>query len=174
MGDLDLLTNLMMEAHLKSALNNDNLSSSFVMQMASAGKSFTESMATALLSLGNLHGPVTQCRQVLYYMEEDQLQQALDAGMIIPGFGNAFYKDGIDPAWDDFVEMLKVDFTPYHERIEEISKRLSDKKGTTLYPNPASFTATVAELLNMPVGTEISLAVSARIPAWVEQWSGNR
>jgi citrate synthase len=173
MGNVDLLVKELMTAHVNSALDNDNLSSSFVKQMAAVGKSYTEAVASAVLSLGGTHGPTAQARQVLFNADNETIVQAIEEGVIIPGFGNAFYKDDIDPAWREFRSVLETEFPEVAARIEEVADILSSAKDKKLFPNPAVYTAATAHLMGMLPGTEIGLGVIARIPAWAQQWHEN-
>jgi hypothetical protein len=174
MSDVDHLYSLQQEAHANSALANDNLSSAFVINMARVGKSYTEAIATAILSLGNIHGPVKEAREILYRTDNSDIESALDSGLLIPGFGNAFYKDGIDPAWNKYEKELKLNWKEHADRIEAVRELIKTKKQIEIFPNPAAFTAVVAELLDVAPGTEISLAISARIVAWNVQWADNQ
>ncbi len=171
MSSVQELSGLMMKAHADAAANNDNLSSGTIKQMAIVQKSFLESMVAGLLTLGGTHAPIEQARQVLFYTDNEDIIAHIEAGFLLPGFGNAFYKDQIDPAWVDVEAKLKADFTSYAERIEEVTQILSEAKGKTIYPNAAAFTAAVAEILQMPIGTELSLLIQGRLFVWVDQWA---
>lgn len=174
MSDPRILFDAMSTAHMNSALNNDNVSSSVIQQMARVHKTFGEAIAAAILTLGNVHGPVPQARQILYYTADKLLIQSITEGYIVPGFGNSFYKDSIDPAWEEFEALLIKEFPERAERISEVSAMISEAKGRKIYPNPAAFTATVADLINLPFETEVGLVVNSRMQAWAEQWSAAR
>ncbi len=179
MSDVGRLMGLLADAHFDSAMNNEqNLSSSVVKQMGIALKTFPEAVASAVLTLGGVHAPVTQARHVIFNMENDDIVEAVASGMVIPGFGNAFHKDGIDPAWVDFEKALKEEEPDFAKRIDAVADIVNKAKGTNttnqLFPNPAAYTAAVAELLGMPEGTEVSLLVNARMRAWVLQWAEAR
>jgi citrate synthase len=173
MENKDLLIAELRLAHVNSALNNDNLSSNLVKQMAIVGKSFTEALATAILSLGDVHGPTYQARRMLFYTDRKSLIRAINDGVIIPGFGNAFYKDNIDPAWIDFRKILEAEYPENAKQIDEIAELLSKLKGKDLYPNPAAYTAATAHIMDMLPGTEIGLAIAARMGVWAKQWHEN-
>ena len=170
MSDFGKLYTLMQNAHKNSALENDNISSRFIKEMAIIGKSYTEAIAVAILSLGEVHAPVYDARQVLFHTPDAAIKMALEDGLKIPGFGNSFYKESIDPAWDDFVVELNKEWPEYASRLNEVTEIINTYKQLKLYPNPAAFTAIVAEILNMEPGTEISLFILARIFAWNQQW----
>ena len=171
---MDDLLAAMNDAHYHSAINNNNVSSAVIMQMALVGKAFPESVAAALLTLGDVHGPTAQARHAIYYATTDEIENDIEEDLIIPGFGNAFYKDSIDPAWAQFDMRLRAEFPDVAREIDRIADMISYYKKKKIYPNPAAFTATVAELQGAPLGTEISLLITARMPAWVELWAMNQ
>lgn len=171
----DTLMGLMMRAHMQSALDNDtNVSSITLRQAAAVGKGFPEAMAAAILMMGQVHGPLTQTRQLLFCTDNETILSFLEGGGILPGFGNAFHKEGIDPAWERVDEYITEFYPEVSARITEVADILSEFKGKTMYPNPGTFTATVAEILDLPWGTETSLAVMGRMPAWTKQYDESR
>lgn len=168
------LLEVMNDAHYTSALNNSNVSSAAIIQMAAVGKAFPEAVAAAILTLGGVHGPATQARSVIYYTDIADIANDIEDGEIIPGFGNSFYKDSIDPAWSQFDMRLRAECPDASYQIDRVSDFVSKGKGKKIYPNAAAYTATVAELQGAAFGTEISLFITARMPAWVELWAMNQ
>lgn len=171
MTDEMALLNLTLMAHTQAAKENTgNVSSHVLQQAAHAGKEFPESMAAAILTLGMVHAPITQARGVLFSMENDAIREALWDGARLPGFGNSFHKDGVDPAWQPVDEFLEQTFPEIHERIWDVSDIISNVKSKKVYPNAAAYTAAAAHLTKQPFGTEHAILLMGRVPAWVEQW----
>lgn len=172
MSERDQLLNAVMEAHLKSTMNNDtNVSSMALKQSAAVGKGFPEALASAMLTLGNVHGPITQARHLLYAADNDFIVSALGDGAILPGYGHDFHKDGIDPAWEEVNELMEDAFPKHHARIWEVADLIEKAKEQKIYPNPGVFTAATAEIIEIPFGTEHSIVVMGRMPAWTQQYA---
>ena len=89
-----------------------------------------------------------------------------DMGKKIPGFGNSFFKDSIDPAWFNVESLLQDRFPKVSARIEELGGFVTASIGTKLYPNAAMFTAAACSELGVVRGFESALFIIARIPAW--------
>lgn len=166
----DRLINVLMSAHLKAAMNNDNLSSSMVKQVASAGKTFTEAVAAALMTLGQYHAPVTQAREVLFNVNDEDIVELLREGKKIPGYGNSFYHDKIDPAWDELDTILLKEHEAIYNRINHVSDLICQEKGVRLFPNAAAYTAAVAHLMGVDWHVELGLVMLGRLPAWMQQY----
>jgi citrate synthase len=171
-NDQDRLLNVVLSAHLQPTINNDtNVSSTALKQSAAVGKGFPEAMASAILTLGNVHGPVTQARHLLYSAVNEEIITALEAGNYLPGYGNDFHKDGIDPSWEEVNELMEGSFPEHHARIWEVAGLIEKVKDRKIYPNPGAFTAATAEIIGLPPGTEHSIVVMGRMPAWTQQYA---
>ena len=163
------LLDLLRDAHQRAARDNPNLSSQLVVAMAQAGAPFEKAVGAALLSLGTLHAPVTQARRVLRRAQEYPgcIEDAVVGRKLVPGFGNSFYREDIDPAFLDLHAALPV-WGGWREVLIEGCKR------TERWPNAAAYTAIVAEIEGVPEGTELRLVIEARLPVWAELWSKHR
>lgn len=165
------LMNLTLTAHAVAAQNNEtNVSSMAVKQAAYVGKDFQTAMAAGILTLGNIHAPVTQARHLIFATDNEGIKQALEEGMRLPGYGNAFHKDEIDPAWEGVDEFLRSHWSQVHDRIHEIAGLIEEVKEKKLFPNAAAYTAATAQIMNTPWGAEVGLVVAGRLPVWSEQW----
>ena len=158
--------------HQSATLTNHNASSGALINAASCGARLESAVASALLTFGDIHGPATAARKLLYSTGNDAIIKKLEDEEILPGWGNAFYKKSIDPAFVPFDHLIREQYHEHHERLDKIMELIFKVTGKTLYPNAASFNAICAELLSMAWGTEIALVIVCRLPAWAKQYVG--
>lgn len=168
--DQERILQTLRRAHYTAATVNDNVSSAIVKQIARVGKPLPEAIAAALLSVGELHAPVTQARVLLFRGTDEQIEIELKSGRRAPGFGNSFFKDGIDPAWRDMDVLIEKEFQDTWKRLWAIAELIRSVKGKMIYPNAAAYTAIVAHHLNMAWGAEPMLVIMGRLPAWTDQF----
>src|SRR5687767_9248422 len=84
------LINAVHVAHCRSVVR-DNVSSQVVRAGAALGNPYHATIAAALLTLGGLHGPVTQVVELL--RRDDAVgfvDHSITYGRKIPGWGNSF------------------------------------------------------------------------------------
>ncbi len=92
-------------------MRNPSISHNAFLQAFEGSGSITQAIAAALLTTGRKHAPITEARGLLNIYRRDSLaatrivQQALMDNVKIPGLGNSFYKDEIDPL---FMESYEV------------------------------------------------------------------
>jgi citrate synthase len=156
------LVEALIEAHQTAALHNSNASSQ-IAQVATAGShDFSKGVIAAIASTGGGHAPLSQARQVYRYATQEWVAQQ----KIVPGFGNSFYKDKVDPAFENVLNILTEKFPSARKRIDELHGWV--KK---VYPNAALITAAVCEICEVPDGLESSLFILSRVPVWAQQVS---
>ena len=168
----ETLISLLVLCHQSAAMANSNASSAALGLASSAGASLWNSVAAALLTMGDKHGPVTKTREVIYRTCPESLRERIEAGEIIPGWGNAFFKQSLDPSWVRMDHLIRSKYTGHHEEIERVGKAIFKSKGIVLYPNASAYTAVVAEIIGLDHGTEPMLAIASRLPAWGAQFLG--
>lgn len=150
------------DAQRESAYRNrENASNVAAVHSAIASFSMTAALASAVLSTGGLHAPVLQARVLLF---RQPVPRELPEGRI-PGFGNSFFRDRIDPSWDKVVGILSKSYLAIWNMIQNWSDLLK-ASGRILFPNAAAFTAAVAELVHWPVGQELIMVIQPRITVW--------
>lgn len=165
------LLDLLAQGHNQAALNNNNSSSAILKEIAALGERFERAVAAALLSVGGtVHGPTEDARYVIFQATDEEIQERLDNGKL-SGFGNAFFKDQIDPAFIPFYEKLKEEEPDIWNRLERLADLIEERKGKRLYPNAAAATGIMAQLMNFAPGTEIGLLIQCRLGAWAQLWS---
>jgi len=160
------LLGLISDAHAGAAFTNDNISNAAVCLASKGAGDFGKAVIAGVSTLGRVHAPVTAARRMIYGTSARSFSARLESGKPIPGWGNSFFKDGIDPAFAEIDEFLRVHFPEDAKRLDDFTEIIEKKKGKKIYPNAAAYTAIVAELLGMPAGTEAVLVVSARLPVW--------
>ena len=151
----------------------DCASTTLIKSMAHLGKPFEESVAAAMLTLGGLHAPITQTQR-LWKTSPSQWHSYLDTwaeDMLphgpfrhkIPGWGSAWYKAEPDPLLQDFESLLPA------EVVDRLAERTTDVQlctGKVIFPNAASYTAIVADMLGFTPETAPVLVVMGRALAW--------
>jgi citrate synthase len=85
--------------------------------------------------------------------------------MKIPGFGNSFFKDRIDPAWSRVREIIAADFPNANARIEQLHGWMKEA-GKDVHPNAALYTAVICSELGMIPNSESAIFILARTAAW--------
>ncbi len=155
-------------AHVTSSTNNEqNASNVAVMVSAAASGSVANALVSAIAATGGRHAPVTQARRQLY---REKAPDKLPERWVVPGFGNSFFKDRIDPAWDSVVALLRS-----HANVWgpiETWQALFRAANKGVHPNAAAFTAAVAELVGWPEGLEPVLVIQPRISVWAAVFQG--
>ena len=79
------------DAHDMAARNNQNMSSGAAVNAFFGSGQLPNGIASAILTLGDAHGPIGPARFVYERFDERALKSAIEAGMKIPGFGNSFF-----------------------------------------------------------------------------------
>lgn len=153
------------DAHDMAARNNQNASSAASVNASIGSGQVTNGIASAILTLGDAHGPIGPARFVYERFDKLALESAIESGMKIPGFGNSFFKDRIDPAWSRVSELIKSDFPDANARINEIYGWLK-AMGKNAHPNAALYTAVVCNELHVIHGAESAIFILARTAAW--------
>jgi citrate synthase len=165
-----LLYSLFIEAHEESAIQNENASLHSLLNAGLTTGRLENGLAAAIMTLGGHHAPISEARTVYLTWTKEFIDTAVLAKMFIPGFGNSFYKDSIDPKWEKVAAHIK-EFYPQHDaRITEITQWLADNN-LKLFPNAAMYSAVVCEILAVVPGTEVALLIMARLPAWSLAWA---
>lgn len=174
------LVSMLTMAHYQAARNNKNNLSMVVAQTAYHGsQSYLQSLAAATLSLGGIHAPLQDARNLLRRMQKSSdgdfalyINGYIQNRKKIPGFGHSFYKDRIDPSFRDvYVEYANL--SGGDDLVWKLSNYIKYEcdrceRQIQIPPNAAIITAAICEFLNLQPGMEIAIAVSARVPAWIE------
>ena len=166
----ETLLDTLSSCHQNAAIVNNNASSAALMNAAVCNATFEHAVASALLTFGSKHGPTTAARDLLYVDTKEEIIERLEGGEILPGFGNAFYKKSIDPAFVPLDHLLRETYPQDNEKIDRVAKLIFKVKGRALYPNPAAYTAICSDLVGLMRGTEIMLVIACRLPAWSRQY----
>jgi citrate synthase len=161
----DTLLNLLVKAHQDAARNNPNASAELCKVATEGSGDFTKGVIAGLAATGGAHAPLGAARTVYKY----GFINYWDTGEKVPGFGNSFYKDKIDPAFVPTITHIKKYHTKYFERVVHLTNEIQKLMGKRLQPNAALITACVAEILEIPLGYESLIFMLARIPVWAEK-----
>lgn len=170
-ADLALLDALVL-GHRTAAKNNANLSKTVCIQASWGSGHFRQGAAAAILTLGLTHAPLTAAREVFELADLDQVTQQVKNGQIVPGFGNSFFRDHIDPAFKPVHMELGKNYERQYRRLEELTKAVWDG-GKKVWPNAALYTAVVCSAVGFPKGVEEVLFLLPRLPVWAEACLGD-
>lgn len=164
-GYLRALLNRVCLAHYQSAKENNCVSSAAVRNCNAGNPGTLNGIASAILSLGEIHAPVKRAREI-WLNKPNMLSTCLRLDCKVAGFGNSFFPNG-DPKWFPVRQHLKDHFPEaYGQLLAKEAIMLA--KSPTLYANAAMYTAITCELLQVPVGHEALLFILPRLPAWFE------
>lgn len=157
---------LLQWSHYQAALKNDNTSSAAAVAVFRASGDIGKAIAAATLTQGGLHAPIEMAR--IMFESPHMVDTRLAQGQKVPGFGNSFYKDKIDPSFSDLYETLSAEMK---QRIGEINYRPKLRK---LRPNAAIITAAACVQAGIPAGVGPMIFAYCRIPAWTRLCMGAR
>jgi citrate synthase len=159
------LLNACRRAHAETA-KRQNASTGGLVNAAQASRSYTQALAAALMTLGEVHAPVPKAVQLLQRPDPAAVaRNILAAGLRVPGWGNAFHKESIDPEWRGFADLLGVYRPDLDARIKEVTTELHEH-GKIIYANAACFTAATAIAVGLPAEASIYLVIAGRLSTW--------
>ena len=114
-----------------NACKRNNVSSVLIKILSSTGKGFFDSIIPAIISFGNLHGPIEQTYKLLIKDEQELnklVDRALKNNKKIPGWGNSFVKGKRDNLWDNCDKILEINHKELYKKIKFITNKLKSKK----------------------------------------------
>lgn len=163
------LLNLCLDAHSQS-VHRDNISTAVLRNAAVGSLSFSTAIAAALCSIGGIHAPLLQS---FYFLQRpmSEIEQHLELGHFVPGWGNSFEKQGIDPLWQPVADYIAQNFPELGQKIEGITLSLHNH-GKQIYVNPSSLTAAVAIILDIPPEIVCWLFIQGRLSGWAQVFYG--
>ncbi len=156
------LLDITMEAQRNAAANNTNMSKVAAVQAWQGSGSYVQAVCAGLLTTGLRHAPLQAARKTF---RSSPLQIEVDAAndRIIPGFGNSFFKDRIDPSLQPVMdELMKF---PGGRKITELRDAMW-RANRKVWPNAALLTAAVCDTIECPEGVEEFFFLTARLPVW--------
>lgn len=189
-----LLMPALLDAHYRAASNPSISNQTFLMVAEGSGNP-VQAIAAAILSIGDKHGPLTKTRELMSFFAVDYqrgqgvIRNMLQDNVKIPGIGNSFFKDKIDPAFQEVYdlyleaskEITRQDqslLEQYAMEVNEsiLSRRKYDAKKPIgfIYPNAAGITAAICILLHAYEYMEISFFLAGRAQGWIEQLPCNK
>jgi len=159
------LKNELIKTHSKLAQRN-NASSNTIINSAQLGKDFFTAVASALLTLGETHGPLTQTANLFSHPNPvNYVLNLLDNNLLIPGWGSSFVKGKEDPAFDTIKNILQEKHEDVYKIIGDITAalHLEEKK---LFPNAACYTIATMFALDLDPRMSFKLFITSRIDWW--------
>lgn len=159
------LLNLCLDAHDRS-VHRENISTVVLRNAGVGSLNYATAIAATLCSIGGIHAPLSQSFAFLS-LDRNQIMQHIEMGGTVPGWGNSFEKDGIDPLWTEMAAHVAEHFPTMGQKIEEITLELHNH-GKRIYPNPSTYTAAAAILLGIPHPISAWLFIHGRLIAWTK------
>ncbi len=149
----------------------DNASTVTIKAMARLGRPLPESLAASILTLGNLHAPITQaCR--LWNLPHDNFSHKVwkmhKDGRKIPGWGGSFAPEGEpDPVLTYYDEHMPPAFLV---KRDEMTAQVQYETGRNIFPNAALYTAMFADLLALTPEAAPELVLRGRLDTLCFFW----
>ncbi len=139
-------------------------STEVVRTMAQLGKTYAESVAAGLLTLGGLHAPLEEAAATWKHGTVPGYVESLN---LVPGYGSSWVKDGNDAEFDRLRAFLPGDVLT---RLDEITCRVQIATGSNIFPNAAMYTAIAGDLLGYEPEELQILLINGRLPRWTIIW----
>ena len=157
------LFNIILDCHRNAAVTNDCVSSSAFRCSLIGGADLPVNFIAGISTVGVRHAPVTAARQVLY--EAKNYDDIIKSGGVVPGFGNQFFRDQIDPSFKPAYDALPEG---YRSELDQIALSICrEHQNYTIFPNAAGITAAVADVLDLPFGAEFMIFLIGRGAGWI-------
>lgn len=169
------------EAHYNAAINNKgNISATAAMVVYQGSLDPMKAVAAGILSIGGTHAPVLAARELYKMWEKDQvtmrriIRNMVSSGQRIPGFGNSYFKEGIDPtfqeAYNKYAEVAGPEntITELARYVNFVVEEVKGKQDHDLHPNAAIITAGICEITHRKPLYEIYAFISGRSQAWLQ------
>lgn len=163
------LLECLFRCHSDSSQKNQNFST----EVVKAYSRLTENqdpmpgLIAGLMSTGGKHAPILQARRTLFYTSDEAVKAMIRGGVKIPGFGNSFFKDCIDPSWEPLHAMFIDMDIPAWDRVLEVGSWIAAITGNSPSPNAAAFTAVIAEHLRLDMNATLWLFLVPRTAVWL-------
>jgi len=122
-------------------------------------------VGSALLTLGGFHAPIPQTYQFLVSEGDikSSIEEILDSGGRVPGWGSSFERGHPDPVFETLDRML-VPY-PLHSRIQYVTGFFSGS-GHSIFPNASCYTSAVCIVRGLTATFGQYLFLNGRINAW--------
>lgn len=147
-----------LDAHSAAARDNDNLSKLAGIAAYQGSGSIPNAIAAACLTLGHLHAPLIQARDVYDHWQKSDVDAAMASHHRVAGFGNSFHRNG-DPAFGDFRRALPASD---RVRIEQLELWVG------IPANAALYTAAFTGLAGLAPEDGWRVFLEARVPVWLD------
>lgn len=156
-------------AHAEVALRG-NPSHQALILAAQGSANFFNALTAAFATYGGLHGPLEATYNLLINPDPTvEIATRLEVGLKIPGFGNSFYKDGIEPAFLPVEAELRKRDPLIASKIDGMTEFIH-AQGKKIYPNPSTFTCATALVEGIPREAIGFLVVQARLWEWTKEF----
>ena len=165
-AERDLLEELLAAHH--QAVFRGNISSITVGNAMGGSGDYCKAIAAGILTLGAMHAPIAQTMRLL--SDEDPVARAgeiINDNLLVPGWGNSFIKGEPDQMWAAVEGRIEAISAPMMQRIGYVTRYLHGI-GKQVYPNPSTYTAAAALILDIPESVAPFLLIMGRLQGWTE------
>ena len=161
------LIDLVNTAQYNSVFRDNGSTAVFLNSLIGSGD-YVKAVAAAMLTFGNLHGPIQQTISLLLSDSPEKKAIAMvECGLKVPGWGGSFQDVNGDPIWKD-AELLERSIAPdLFKIIDGITESLNGS-GKKLSPNASTYTAVASIILGMPALIAPYLLLRGRLDGWSE------
>jgi citrate synthase len=136
---------------------------------ATGSGDYFKAIASALMTLGGLHGPLAATYDLLTAKDPlAEIDDKMERKYRIPGWGNSFEKDGVEEAFQPVDEALKKVNPELHTKIHQLTSYIQTKHGKLIWPNPSTYTAATAITIDMDKAIIGMMVVQARLVPWTQ------
>lgn len=154
----------------KETACRDNVSHKALVMATYGSGSIIQALIAAIASSGGLHGPVQATYDLLTNPDPPaEIDRRIAAGLQIPGWGNSFHKEGIEPVYQPVMDELRKRNELLAAKIDRITEYLHGL-GILIYPNTTTFICSVGIVECIPVEVMMVLPIEGRLWAWAEEF----
>lgn len=163
--ELELIDKLF-TAHYGSSFR-DNVSTVVLRNTMLGSGDFSKAVAAAILTIGAKHAPIEDTIEFLQksIREPGWVENYLEPGEPVPGWGSSFHKNEPDPLWKEVENLIDKFYPKLGDALTDVTATLHERK-IMIFPNPSAYTACVALALDMPPALATYLFIAARLSAW--------
>lgn len=161
------LIDLVLNAHYGSSFRQNGSTVVMLNTLIGSGD-FLNALSAALMTFGNLHGPIQQTISLLMSDNiKDRAEDILRSGLMVSGWGGSFQGEIGDPLWDAVETQSRSMAPDLWSKVDSVTEMMKIG-GRNIRPNPSTHTAIASIILGMPARIAGYLLVAGRLDGWAE------
>jgi citrate synthase len=155
----------LLKAHAAS-VHRENCSTTAFLAAASGSRDFLKGVCAALCSVGEVHAPLQATYEFL------DAYPAFNLPERVPGWGNSFVREEIDPIWAEVWKVLLVVAPTLTDTMSAITEELHSRD-KRIFPNPSALTAACCIAMQVPKELCGLFFVLGRVEGWGKLYFDN-